>query len=95
MRSPRLPPALAPRRAPGGRLETHRGELFISDRERDVVVAVNKSAAALWELCDGATTVEEMVGAVCELSCIPVEQARDDVERTLEELAGAGLLSME
>lgn len=91
----RLATTLTPGRSAGAQLESRRGELYIRDRDRDVIVAVNKSAAALWELCDGGTTLEEMVLAICELSSIPPERARADVERTLVELEGAGLVSFQ
>jgi len=60
-----------------------------------VVVSVNTSAAALFELCDGATTVGEMVTAVCDASSIPLVQAEGDVLRTLDELEKSGLIIFE
>jgi len=59
------------------------------------MLALNESAAALWELCDGSTTIDEMVVAICEVSSVPADRARDDVERTLVEFQRAGLLAFD
>lgn len=54
--------------------------------------ALNATALALWELCDGATTSEEMVSAICLL--FDVEQAviAADVRRALFEFESRHLL---
>jgi len=66
--------------------------VVVCDADQKVMLALNQSAAALWELCDGSTTIDEMVMAICAVSSIPADRARDDVERTLAELRRAGLL---
>lgn len=81
-----------PRHLPGTRLEQREGRVIICDADHKVMLALNESAAALWELCDGGTTIEEMVMAICELSSISARQALEDVERTLSEFERAGLL---
>ena len=83
---------LGPCHLPGTRLEQRGGRVIVCDADGNVMLALNESAAALWELCDGSTTIDEMVMAICEVSSISAHQARDDVERTLAEFERAGLL---
>lgn len=56
------------------------------------VWALNATALALWELCDGETSVEEMVGAVAALFSADEELMRHDLEETFDQLSRAGLL---
>ncbi len=81
-----------PLRTSGAHLVLSSGRTLIASSDGASVVAVNESAAALFELCDGVTTVEEMAAAVCDASSIPLEQARRDVGHTLGELGRAGLI---
>jgi hypothetical protein len=83
---------LRPRQLPGTRLEQIGSQVLLSDADRGVVLVVNESAAALWELCDGVTTIEEMVTAICEVSAVSLDRARDDVGKTLAEFERAGLI---
>jgi hypothetical protein len=67
----------------------------LTDRARSESLVLNESALALWELCDGETTLEDMSAAICEASAIPPDQADEDVRQTLEKLDSAGLLDWE
>ena len=40
------------------------GELLIYDRERDKAHCLNPSAAAIWKLCDGRTTTDQIASSV-------------------------------
>lgn len=53
---------------------------------------LNETARAIWELCDGETTPDEMVRAICELSGLPDEVVEEDVHRALSEFESLGLL---
>lgn len=55
-------------------------------------VALNPTALALWELCDGHTAVEEMVQAVSTLFALEPDRARTDVESALEDMLAAGVI---
>lgn len=55
-------------------------------------VTLNPTALALWELCDGQTSVDEMVTAVCAVFAIEPARARADVEVALAEMRAAGML---
>lgn len=54
---------------------------------------LNDTARAIWELCDGETTPEEMVDAIALLTGIPEDTARKDVTTTISELSGLGLIT--
>jgi hypothetical protein len=64
----------------------------VVDRHGREVGDLNATALALWELCDGATSPEEMVDAVCSLWAIPHDVAERDVTATLEQLVEVGLV---
>jgi len=53
---------------------------------------LNPSALAIWELCDGETTVHEMVVAVAELAGVGLDAAESDVSAALTQLENAGLV---
>ena len=54
---------------------------------------LNDSARAIWELCDGETSVSEMAEAISELTGIPKEEAARDVSETIERLLDLGLVA--
>lgn len=53
---------------------------------------VNETALALWQLCDGSTTTEEMIEGVCALFDAPRESIAGDIEVALRRLWRAGLV---
>ncbi len=56
---------------------------------------LNETARAIWELCDGQTTTQEMVAAICELSGLHPDVVTEDVQRTLTEFEQLGILRWE
>lgn len=56
------------------------------------VVELNQTAAALWSLCDGQTSVQEIVIAATSLFEGPPESIRLDIVTILDELQHMGLL---
>ena len=60
--------------------------------ETAVLHRLNPSALAIWELCDGDTTVTEIIEAVFEVTDATSERATTDVVATLGDLRRAGLL---
>jgi hypothetical protein len=56
-------------------------------------VLLDDTALALWELCDGETTVSEIITAVYMLFSAPRETVAADVRVTLQHLENAGLLA--
>jgi hypothetical protein len=65
----------------------------VVERSNDTFV-LNDTAFALWELCDGDTTVREMVDAVTVLFAAPDDQLEHDVTAALDHLLSAGLISL-
>jgi PqqD family protein of HPr-rel-A system len=59
------------------------------------VFLLNETALAIWDLCDGETSPEEMVTAVVELTGMHPDVVTEDVERILSEFEEAGLLTWE
>lgn len=79
-----------PRRREGLRVElTPDGHAL---HDEDQVHLLNETAFALWQLCDGRTSAEEMAAGVCELFGEPGVAVLDDVDRALAELSRRGLI---
>ena len=57
--------------------------------------ALNPTARAIWELCDGTTTVDELAVAISEVFAIDRATAIDDVTATIEQLRAAELVTSE
>lgn len=56
------------------------------------ILKLNETALAIWDLCDGATTVDEMVEAVVELG-LDEQRARTDVEGVVDEFERLGVIT--
>jgi PqqD family protein of HPr-rel-A system len=54
---------------------------------------LNDTAVALWDLCDGETTEEEMVTAICEVTGLHHDVVAEDVGRTIQEFERANLVT--
>ena len=67
-------------------------ECLLCDRDGHPLYALNETAAAVWELCDGETTLDEIVDAVCLVCRVERAQVLVDLERTLEAMARADLI---
>lgn len=81
-----------PQHQPGSRLEQSGREHVLVDSEGRVT-AINDTALALWESCDGEASVREIVDAVCLLFAGPRETLEVDVLATLQGFTDAGLLT--
>ncbi len=58
-----------------------------------LLILLNSSARSVWRLCDGSTTVDEMVHALGEAYPEQADVIGDDVRETLRKLADMGLVS--
>lgn len=74
-------------------LRQTRDENAIYDPASGSVYLLNETALAIWNLCDGETTVEEMVTAICDLCNMHEDIVVEDVDRILTEFGAAGLLT--
>jgi len=68
-------------------------ENVVYDPETSAVHILNATATAIWVLCDGETTADEMVEAVCELSGLPREVVVEDLRRILLQFEEAEILA--
>ena len=84
-----------PRRGDDLSVRHRDGGAVIVDADGHEVVSLDDTAAALWELCDGETDVEEITDAVCTVWDVDRDVARRDVRRTLAVLRDAGVLEWE
>lgn len=82
-----------PVRNPDVWLRKAKDETAIYDPATGSVYVLNETALAIWELCDGQTTVEEMVTAVCDFCGMHREIVIEDVDRILTEFGAAALLT--
>ena len=65
------------------------------DEVGQLLILLNSSAAAVWELCDGTTTLDDMVRELAEALGVAgsdAEQIAEDVRLTVRMLADLGLV---
>jgi hypothetical protein len=63
------------------------------DADGNRVLELNDTALALWDLCDGTTTLDEMVAAILELFHADPGDVATDVTATIAMLHGAGAVT--
>ena len=81
-----------PRRRTGLQLRVSGDEAVLVDRSSEAVHVLNDTALALWQLCDGETTVEEMVVAAVGLFDAQERRLERDVLDALDAMASRGIL---
>lgn len=64
----------------------------VYEPETDSLHVLNDSARAIWELCDGQTTPEEMADAVAQLTNLDRKAAVEEVATALRALDEAKLI---
>lgn len=82
-----------PRQLPGVEVRGDGPEACLVASSTGVELLVNPTARAIWEQCDGITTVDELVSAICQLFDVSRTTAAADVRQVIEELEQAGLVS--
>jgi PqqD family protein of HPr-rel-A system len=70
-------------------------ELVVYAPESARAFVLNRTAAAIWQLCDGSMTAAELADELAEACGLSAEAARVDVQQFIEQLDGAGLLTRE
>jgi hypothetical protein len=53
---------------------------------------LNKTAAAVWELCDGEHSLDDIAGRLCERFEVTFDEVRSDIEEVIDKLIDLGLL---
>ena len=54
---------------------------------------LNKTAAFLWELCDGNLDIDDIASRMHERFDVPLENAHTDAETIIDELTRAGIMN--
>ena len=67
--------------------------LGLYDEVGQLLILLNTSAATIWELCDGATTLDEMVRALTRVHPEQAAEIAEDVRQTMAKLAELGLVA--
>jgi hypothetical protein len=81
-----------PRRRDDVRLHDRELRSYLVVPDRGVAHELNPTARAVWELCDGATTVDELVVAICQIFSVEREDATADVVAIVGQLEAVGLV---
>jgi pyrroloquinoline quinone biosynthesis protein D len=82
-----------PRHRAGASIRQDGAHAVLVERSGEHLHRLNPTALAIWELCDGETTVPEMIAAASELfAAAAVEQLKNDVVGVLQQLTSAGLV---
>lgn len=63
------------------------------DEVGQLLILLNVSAAVVWELCDGSTTVDEMVRQLAAAHPDDVGVIGEDIRQTVRKLADLGLVT--
>ena len=68
-------------------------ETFLYDRQADVVHVLNPTALAVWELCDGAHSPDQIAGYLsAHFTGVPAGEAGGDVRAALTTLEQKALI---
>ncbi len=81
-----------PRRRRDLEIVNRPGEHLIYDPADGTLHRLNASSMALWENCDGTTTVDEMITAVAEVTATDRELITLEVHDALERFRSLGLI---
>ena len=81
-----------PERNPDVQLREH-GDGSVLVKPSGSTYALNPTARAIWELCDGTTTIDELAEAISEVFAIDEATASRDVAVTIEQLEAADLVT--
>jgi hypothetical protein len=70
-------------------------EALVVDVKHGLLYPLNSVGARIWELCDGARSVDEIVGTLAQEFEAPEPTIRADAVDFIERLADARLVSIE
>lgn len=70
-------------------------EALVVDVKSGLLYPLNSVGARIWELCDGARSVDDIVGVVAGEFAAPEATIRADTVEFIERLADAKLVSIE
>ena len=67
-------------------------ELILYDPETDRAFLLNRTSAAIWDLCDGQNALRQIVEQIASCFSAPAEKVVEDVRATIERFHSDGLL---
>lgn len=70
------------------------GEAVIITPDQNMVRMLNEVGSRIWELADGAHTVDEIGAALTREYAIAADEAQESVRRFVDELLEKGLLQL-
>jgi hypothetical protein len=68
------------------------GEILILDRVGGVIHQLNPTASKIWELCDGKTSVKEIVAQIVEVFAVDARTASHDIDQSIANFRSLNLL---
>lgn len=87
------PSLLCPRHEEGFQLETLNGEIVLLHPTRSIVIHGNQTSALIWQLCNGARTVGEIVDLLSAAYPEAANDIRADVPAVIQTLIEQGALT--
>lgn len=84
-----------PRRSPEVVAAEVLDELVAYTPATSQAVSLNVSARAIWELCDGSRTLDDICGELSDAAGLPADALRADVEGAVTQLRSLGLLTLD
>jgi hypothetical protein len=86
------PGVMRPRRRAGASSVELDDNIAVYDDVGQLLILLNASAAAVWECCDGVTTISDMARALASAHGADADDIAEDVERTVAKLVELGLV---
>jgi len=68
-------------------------EIVVIKGDGQSVHVLNKTAALIWEKCDGKCGIDEIAAHLCECFNVSLEEARADVREIIEKLTLVGIIN--
>ena len=70
------------------------GEVILYSPGSEQALILNQSSALIWQLCDGRSSVGEIINALSEAFPDAGDQIQEDVINAIESLRTAGVISL-
>jgi hypothetical protein len=68
-------------------------EMVVLKSDANAAHILNTTAAAIWELCDGQHSLDEIAASICDRFEVSFEQARGDIEQIIGRFIKVGIVN--
>jgi len=68
-------------------------DVVVIKDEGQALYILNKTAAFIWDLVDGKSGIDDIVGKLCERFEVTPEEAREDVKKIIKVLTKMGIIT--